>query len=32
MELAIRTARRGGATAADVLNARPLAALLERRP
>jgi DNA polymerase (family 10) len=31
IELAIRTARRGGATAADVLNTRPLPALLERR-
>ena len=29
MELAVRTARRGGATAADVLNTRPLPALLE---
>ena len=30
MELAVRTARRGGATAAGVLNTRPLPALLER--
>jgi hypothetical protein len=28
MELAVRTARRDWATAADVLNARPLAELL----
>jgi DNA polymerase (family 10) len=28
MELAVRTARRGRATAADVLNTRPLASLL----
>jgi DNA polymerase (family 10) len=32
MELAVHTARRGWATAADVLNTRPLAALLEGRP
>jgi DNA polymerase (family 10) len=31
MELAVHTARRGWATAADVLNTRPLAALLEGR-
>ena len=30
IELAVRTARRGWATAADVLNTRPLARLLER--
>ena len=30
MELSVRTARRGGATAADLLNTRPAAALLER--
>ena len=30
MELAVRTARRGGATAADVLNTRPRAELLAR--
>ena len=28
MELAVRTARRGWATAADVLNTRPLEAIL----
>jgi DNA polymerase (family X) len=28
MELAVRTARRGGATAADLLNTRPLPELL----
>jgi DNA polymerase (family 10) len=32
MELSVRTARRGAATAADVLNTRPLAALLRKRP
>jgi DNA polymerase (family X) len=31
MELSVRTARRGWATAADVLNTRPLRAILERR-
>jgi DNA polymerase (family X) len=31
MRLAVHTARRGWATAADVVNARPLAAVLERR-
>jgi DNA polymerase (family 10) len=31
MELAVRTARRGGATAADVLNTRPLPAIVSRR-
>lgn len=31
MELTVHTARRGGATAADVLNTRPLAELLARR-
>jgi DNA polymerase (family X) len=31
MELAVHTARRGWATAADVLNTRPLRAILERR-
>jgi DNA polymerase (family 10) len=31
MELAVRTARRGWATAADVVNTRPLASLLRRR-
>ena len=30
MELAVHTARRGGATAADVLNTRPLRQLLAR--
>jgi DNA polymerase (family 10) len=32
MELAVRTARRGWATAGDVVNTRPLAAILSRRP
>ena len=31
MELAVRTARRGWATAADVLNTRPLRSLLPAR-
>ena len=31
MELAVRTARRGRATAADVVNTRPLGELLSRR-
>jgi DNA polymerase (family X) len=31
MELSVHTARRGGATAADVLNTSPLSALLKRR-
>jgi DNA polymerase (family 10) len=31
MELSVRTARRGGATSADVLNTGPLSALLQRR-
>jgi DNA polymerase (family X) len=31
MTLSVHTARRGGATAADILNTRPLASLLERR-
>ena len=31
VELAVHTARRGRATAADVLNTRPLAELLARR-
>jgi DNA polymerase (family 10) len=31
MELSVRTARRGAATAADVLNTRPLATLLTKR-
>jgi hypothetical protein len=30
MELAVRTARRGWATAGDILNTRPLASLLAR--
>jgi DNA polymerase (family 10) len=30
MELAVRTARRGGATAAEILNTRPLGELLRR--
>ena len=30
MELAVRTARRGGATAAEILNTRPLGELLDR--
>jgi hypothetical protein len=30
MELSVRTARRGGATAGDLLNTRPLAELLDR--
>jgi len=30
IELSVRTARRGGATAADVLNTRPLAEVLAR--
>ena len=32
MELAVRTARRGWATPGDILNTRPLASLLKRRP
>jgi hypothetical protein len=31
MELSVRTARRGAATAADVLNTLPLATLLRKR-
>jgi hypothetical protein len=31
MELAVHTARRGWATAPDVVNARPLAEVLRRR-
>jgi DNA polymerase (family X) len=32
VELAVHTARRGRATAADVLNTRPLAEVLARQP